>query len=246
MINMKKTLAFIGLPLALSSCDASKQSDGNVNVSMVPVIQQAIVQHVPLFQGKINPGIMKHVCSYVAGDINRDKFWNFFSQNNVDVKKLADQDAGFKFLANDNIQNYAEGCMAYIASQAFSYETFSANYGALVEGPLSEKLAAITPVNIKVANYIAALAAASKNKVFDSVAAYKESLEKSLATTSVDFVKDVVKTDMGMASYDFTGTQNGYSYDISNNGITLNLYGKPWLGKGYVLGQEYFVNVKKN
>lgn len=244
MMNMKQILAFIALPLAVSGCDVSKESDGNVNLSVVPVIQQAITQHVPLFQGKINPGIMKYVCSYAAGEITREQFWNFFSQNNVDVKKLADQDAGFKFLANDNVQSYAEGCMAYIASQSFSYGMFAANYGNLNEGQLAEKLAAVTPVNIKVANYVAALAAASKNKVFDSIAAYKESLDKLLTTTSVDFVKDAVKTDMSTASYNATGAQNGYSYDLSNNGITLNLYGQPWLGKGYVLGKEYFVSIK--
>lgn len=246
---------FLGLASAivlLAGCDQlnlSGNENGYIRVSSVPLIQQVFTHNVPLFQGKSNEKIMEQVCNYVAGNENKEEFQRFFTGNKVDVKKLADQDAGFSFLANEEINNYARGCVSFIVTSVLSSDYVLSSQGGLKDDEskqkfLQERLIQLTPTAIRVSSFIASLAEKHEQDKYQSIEDFKKDVSQTIDDNSLEFIKEVMHGKVNMSDYKNEGAESGYSFSITGREISFYLNGSEWLGNGYAMGTNYKVNIK--
>lgn len=251
---MRKVAGLTVALMLLAGCDQIRNAmdtSGYIRVSSVPLIQQVLVNGVPLFQGKPNEKIMEQVCNYVAGDQDKAQFDSFFTSNKVDVKKLATQDAGFSFLANEDIHNYARGCASFIAASVLSTDYLFVADTEHAEGSegqkaLQERLTQLTPTAVHVASFIASLAEMNEHTQYQSVADFKESVAKTIASNSQSFVREVMHDAVNFSDYKNGGKESGYAFAITGRDIALNLNGETWLGEGVAMGTQYEIKVKNN
>lgn len=250
--NMKKiwALFFLGEFLFVVGCDVKKITNkpilrhaNYISVSSVPLIQQVLEKNTPLFQGRTNANIMKLVCQYVSGDIPKETFDEYFKSRHVDIAKLAEQDHGFRFLANQTKGNYEKGCASYIASKFFSYEMLTLDENISDIDTLTSRLKQLTPTVLKVSHYIAEIAAV-KNKKYNSVSEFKGDVEYYISMNSKEFIYNVMHEKYEPTMYSIGGGESGITYEIKGDGIRVYIYGELWLGQGKAMGTEYKVSIK--
>lgn len=256
---MRKVMKLIKLLLfvlvinyGITGCDEKKTTEKSalrqvnyITVSSIPLIQQVLESNTPLFQGKTNANIMRLVCQYVSGDITRETFDEYFISRHVDIKQLAEKDAGFRFLADRDKGNYAKGCASYITSKFFSYEMLILDEKISDADILATRLKQLTPTALKVSQYIAEIAA-TQDKQYDSIAAYKKDVESYILVSAKRFITDVTHEKYDPALYEAGGKESGITYEIRGDSLKIYIYGELWLGQGKAMGSEYKVSIKNN
>lgn len=236
----------------INGCDVKKESDqvsvhqtNYISVSSVPLIQQVLESNTPLFQERTNTKIMELVCQYVAGDISKESFDDYFTSRHVDIKKLAQQDAGFQFLADRTEGNYETGCASYIASKFFSYGMLTLDENITNTETLNIRLKQLTPTALKVAHYIAEIASANNQK-YDSIDEYKSDVKSYISMSAKRFITSVMHDKYDPTLYGLGKKEPGITYEIKGDSFRLYIYDELWLGQGKAMGTEYKVSIKSN
>lgn len=248
---MIKLLPFIVLSttLSLAGCDnlsmyfAKKQGPRAV---ALPLIQEAIAEKVPTFDGRWNAGIMGQVCRLASGEINKQVFDSWFSQHRVDVNVLAESDSGFNFVAHTDENHAKVACAAWLVSsqlaplQAWGREADDSD-------KLNSKLAPMTPLVGQTIELLAQLAASTTDRDYPSEATYRQTITKAFSNAAPAWITSTFNGKFVLKDYLRPGSNNcRFVYRLSNGQTEVNFNGVTWLGGGKIKGEIYLVNLNKS
>jgi hypothetical protein len=246
---LKLLIVGLGLLLvaSLSGCDrlATMTGGRNVEISSLPLAQQAITSLVPVFGGRRNKVIMDQVCAYVSGKKNLEEFESFFTTKGINTQELAKSDNGFRIIVTADKSVLTSACAAFMASTFFTQQN-------LLEGSdpkstatqIRERLKELTPIALETVKLITEIIAEQQGQTFESLSEYKNSFQQEFERRASSYITQTLNHDFVLSDYSDDGVENGFSYTFTSGVVRLKLYDETWFGNGKLMGKRYFIYLK--
>lgn len=230
--------------MGLSGCDriSALTSERYVEISSLPLAQQAIMSLVPVFEGKRNKVIMDQVCTYVSGKETLEEFKSFFTTKGINVDELAKIDSGFRTVATADKAALTSACAAFMVSTFFTQQNLLGGGDPKPnEEQIRERLKNLTPIALETVKLLAEMTARYQGQTFDNLDVYKNSLQQDFKRRSVEYITQTLNRDFTLSNYSNYGSENGFSYTFNSGSVRLKLYDETWLGDGKLMGKRYFI-----
>lgn len=232
-------------------------------IPALPIIQSAVMSIAPIFQGGRHDGHMNMLCALVRGEKTEADIANYLKENKI--KATADNE--FALFIGESRPEQAVACAAYIATTVL----IAPNLGEFLE-PLAkdakgkakgeapefqvnqEKLTTslTTKLAISLANAdIFALIARvlPEGLTVDGYRAEVIRLFSVLAPVYLERVQIHYQAGLQfnllqMQNNQFTfNSSTGYLFHFDVQGLSLQLGGINWYGRGQIMGQDYNLSV---
>lgn len=73
-------------------------------------MEDVIAREVPVFASKWNAPIMDKICEVAGDSLTLEQFHHWFSERGLDMQKLAEMDAGFRFVSRADKSILTQAC----------------------------------------------------------------------------------------------------------------------------------------
>ncbi|ANC42850.1 hypothetical protein [Hafnia alvei] len=248
----------------LMGCDSHLKADvstvpaSSISINVLPVIVSAVFNAVPEINSDNRDAVLNGICRVAYGEIKPTALRDDLNQAGVISKDSVKDNAFTKMIQSEDIKPYQTACAAYMIT---SIETIpdvnqfvsqhkdtkgqaaiEANEGAVIN---------LMPFRLAVARATAELygklAVDLSEKKAQSMEMYNQKIYRLFNQSAEGYLNNVRKynqEEMGhryqllllqKGRFTFKST-TGYLIDVSQKGMSVYLYGTPWLADGYVLG----------
>ncbi|UUT23000.1 hypothetical protein [Pseudomonas sp. T8] len=245
---------------------------GSINIPSLAIIQDAVLELAPSFNGQRNNVFAGQACALVRGEINVDKLKEILAKEGAGLAgKRSMSDEQLAVLLNANVQAQSSACAAFLATSVLvpvDVTEFMTVVGA-VGGEHSstsknpslqinrDMLAQVLPAKFAVAQVnaevFALIATELQRRPGLSLGKYRE-ISKDLFVklsrtylTRLEQYRPIPSTKFELAKMNdehFTfSSSTGGMFDYSRNGLVLRQRGVIFYGEGLLLGEVYPVEV---
>ncbi|QOY72983.1 hypothetical protein [Pseudomonas sp. OST1909] len=112
----------------LSGCDFNKDSSKSaavvkstrILVPALPIIQDAVFELSPLYEGRRNAEVMEQLCGVARGMIKIEQIKVFLKRKGVDAEKIANDKDQFSLLLSNDQDAQVSACAAYLATSVLT------------------------------------------------------------------------------------------------------------------------------
>ncbi|SUB81292.1 Uncharacterised protein [Pragia fontium] len=239
-----------------------KKAKNILPIPALPIIQSAVMSLAPTFGGGRHDGHMNVLCAYVRGEKTEADLASYLKDNKLEATK----DNDFALFLGEKRAEQSTACAAYIASSVL----IAPNLGEFLEpvkeakpkakdaGPEfsinQEKLTVslTTKLAIALANSdLFALIAGSLPEGL-TVEGYRAEVCRLfgvlapvyLERVQIHYQNGLQFNLLQMQNNQFTfNSSTGYLFHYDVQGLSLQLGGINWYGRGQIMGQDYVLNV---
>lgn len=232
----------------MTGCDRVSlkvERNHNYNVAALPLIQEAIAREVPLFDGKWNAKIMAQVCQLANGELDGERFRDWFTERGVNVQQLAHSDIGFDFVAKADVTSAKTACAAWVISsqlsplQAWGQEVDS-------KEKFNIKMSKLTPLVEQTINLLTRLADSTTQVDYSSEQEYQQKVVKMFIHSVPAFINSTLNREFKLNEYYRPGSKSSrYGYSLNDGNSEIDFNGVSWLGDGKLKGHFYSVRIKE-
>jgi hypothetical protein len=275
MIKTSVAIAVLSTAVALTGCDGRPERAQTVernwlSISALPIIQDAVFELTPLFDGQRNLQAMGQLCALARREAKQGQVDAFLKQQGVNSAQIPKEGHPLSLLVNDDHSGQITACAAYLSTSVLSPvdltelsrpapdATRTAKPGgaplqldtALVNESLPVKLAE-AHAN---ADIFALIAVQLQRRPGLTIAEYRtlsRQLFSALAPTYLERVKEHFPSDgtqyklvrVDDEVFSFISSAGDLFEFNAYDGLTLRTKGIVEYGGGKLLGQEYPVQV---
>lgn len=261
---LRKSVVALLFLSSLSGCYSSFVNDAHATLKQnsFPIILDAVMDIVPTFSHPKKNELLNEICKVSYGINEQKDLDEWVSKNIADTEKVDEGMPDYEILSGKNKPAQLAVCAAWLSvnMSIIPDVDFYAHRdkNGKVTGFDEKSIHSLMPIRIAVARINAELFSSiartleGKNEISRSVA--KKIITDAFKKNSPSFLEKVktLTAHENSRVYELILLQkgrfvfrqsDGYLFDISNEGVSLSLHGVPWLSKGKLLGNEYFVKI---
>lgn len=270
MISNKKNVFFATIIVValLLGCDgqsrveASPSSGVTVNINALPIIMNVVAGVVPELNLNNGDAVLNRICRVAYGEVKPSAFRGEINQSEISKEKGG---ALVRLVQSDNVETYQAVCAAYMIQSAASIpdvnqyvvQKKNANGQPLIEAN-EEAVINLMPFRLAVARATAELyariAVSLPEKKVQPVEIYNQKIHRLFAQSAAGYLETVRKYNIEEMKHRYQllllqkgkfsfKSATGYVLDINSEGVSLYLYGAPWLANGHILGVIHDVEI---
>lgn len=271
--NISVMISFIA---ALGGCGGpastpATSEHNRLSVSALPIIQEAVFELTPLFDGQRNLPLMEQMCALARGQLTQTQIDAFLKQLGIEAGKIPREGNPLSLMVNGDQSGQLTACAAFLATSVISTvdvtefshrSTETANGTKPADASLQidpALMKQVLPVKLAEARtnaeVFALIATELQRRPGLTIAEYRAlagRLFQALAPTYLQRVKEqfpsadtqysLIRLDVEMFSFASSG---GDLFEFSAyNGLTLRKKGIVEYGEGKLLGQAYPLQAK--
>lgn len=248
----------------LMGCDSHLKADvstvpaSSISINVLPVIVSAVFNAVPEINSDNRDAVLNGICRVAYGEIKPTALRDDLNQAGVISKDSVKDNAFTKMIQSEDIKPYQTACAAYMITSIEAIPDVNQyvsqrkdKKGQPVIEVNEEAVINLMPFRLGVARATAELygklAADLPDKKPLSVDIYNQKIHRLFAQSAAAFLYAVRKYNQEEMNHHYQllllqkdkfkfKSSTGYLMDVGFEGVSLYLYGTPWLANGYIMG----------
>ncbi|NLS55055.1 hypothetical protein [Hafnia alvei] len=238
--------------------DASTVTSTSFSINVLPVIINAVVNEIPEIKSERRDAVLNGICRVAYGEIKPAALRDDINQAGLTQKISGSADALTKLIQSEDVKSYQTACAAYMITSIEAIPDVNQyvsqrkdKKGQPVIEVNEEAVINLMPFRLGVARATAELygklAADLPDKKPLSVDIYNQKIHRLFAQSAAAFLYAVRKYNQEEMNHHYQllllqkdkfkfKSSTGYLMDVGFEGVSLYLYGTPWLANGYIMG----------